>query len=196
MSAIVDRAIAAAGLDDVLIKRRAGDERAIDPSRLVAADLLVLGALADRVREEEVGAEVRVLPLTRHEDVGVALLPAVDQKLTGLELLRAVAVARLTGPHAGAVRVDFGQSGLEIAQVALGFGANELIGPIVSKSGAAFAPGALVGVGRRSRLELASVAKRRELEGFIRLTGREPVFVDAEGRTLTHVRHMAEDSGS
>jgi len=196
MSVLVERAIAAAGLQDVLVQRRAGDERSIDVGRLLAADLLVLGALADRVRAEEVGPEVRVLVSARFADAGVSLVAPMGQDMTGLELLRAVAVARLTGRRASIVRVDFARSGLEIAQIALGFGANELMGPIVSKSGAAFAQGALVGVGRKSRWELATVVRRREIEGFVRLAGREPVFVDAEGHGAAGAQRMAEDGGS
>jgi hypothetical protein len=196
MSVLVRRAIAAAGLENVLVQRRAGDVRSVDVGRLLAADLLVLGALADRVRAEEVGCEVRILTFARFADGGVLALPPMGRDMTGLEFLRAVAVARLTGPRASTVRIDFALSGLEIAQVALGFGANELMGPIVSRSGAAFAEGALVGVGKKSRRELASVVRRREIEGFVRLAGRDPVFVDAEGPRPAGAERMAEDGGS
>lgn len=196
MSVLIERAIAAAGLEDVLVRRRRGDERSIDVGRLLAADLLVLGALADQVRAEEVGREVRVFTSARIAGPGVVLVPATGRTTTGLELLREVAIARLTGPRAAAVRVDFASGGLEIAQIALGFGANELMGPIVSKSGATFEDGALVGVGKRSRWELASVVKRREIEGFVRLAGREPVFVEPEGREAMGPLALAEDAGS
>lgn len=195
MSVLIERAIAAAGLEDVLVRRRRGDERSVDVGRLLAADLLVLGALADQVRTDEVGREVRVFTSARIAGPGVVLVPAAGRTTTGLELLREVAVARLTSPRAAAVRVDFARSGLEIAQIALGFGANELMGPIVSKSGAAFEDGALVGIGKRSHWELASVVKRREIDGFVRLAGREPVFVEHEGLEVTGQLAMAEDAG-
>jgi hypothetical protein len=193
VSTLVEQAIAAAGLEDVLLERRAGDLRTIDANRLAASDLLVLGALADRVRAEEVGSVVRVLTSPPLGGAGVVTFPAAEEKVPCLDLLRAVAMARLTGPRSVTVRVDFGQSGLEIAQIALNFGANELMGPIVSKSGAAFAAGALAGVGKKSRLELASALKRREIEGFIHLAGRVPVFVDAEPRAPTEGRPTAQD---
>ncbi len=64
----------------------------------------------------------------------------------------------------------------------------------MSKSGAAFAEGALVGIGKKSRWELASVVKRREIEGFIRLAGREPVFVEVDGLGPTDGQRMAEEA--
>ncbi len=129
MSVLVDGAIAAAGLADVVEKRRRGDVGSIERGRLLAADLLAVGALADRVRAEEVGTSVRVItsspmgergtsrpPLGSFATVGVALLPPVGWIMTGFELLREVAIARLTGPHAATVRVDFSRCGLELAQ--------------------------------------------------------------------------------
>jgi hypothetical protein len=196
MSILVDRAIENAGLDDVLVKRREGRERTIDVSRLRGADLLVLGALADRIRAEEVGPQVRIVTAAICSEPGVATVPPGGVEMTGLELLRRVAILRLTGSRGATVRVDFGRCGLELAQIALGFGANELMGRIVSKSGAAFAEGALMGVGKKSRLELADIVKRREIEGFVRLAGREPVFVDEMGRSETSAEPCAEEDGS
>ncbi|MGD0527054.1 MAG: hypothetical protein ABSE49_18055, partial [Polyangiaceae bacterium] len=60
MSALVDRAIDAAGLSDVLAARRAGNVASLAAGRFHGADLLALGALADRVRAAEVGEEVRI----------------------------------------------------------------------------------------------------------------------------------------
>ena len=60
MSALIDRAIADAGLDELAQARRGRDfgrVAALAPL-LAAADLLVLGALADRIRAEEVGDRV------------------------------------------------------------------------------------------------------------------------------------------
>jgi hypothetical protein len=188
MSALVDRAIDAAGLAGVLAARRAGRAEDIDTARLREADLLALGAAADRVRAEEVGD--RVLIATRGEaadgvgaagDAGpsVVVLPAEGRELTGLELLREVAVARITGPRGARIRVEWTRCGLELAQVALGFGANELGGRIADKRGLPLADGAKLGVlGKKSRLEDADLVKRRELEGFVRRAGRTPHFDD------------------
>jgi hypothetical protein len=186
VSALVDRAIDAAGLTDVLEARRAGLASGVDVARLRAADLLALGALADRVRADEVGDEVLVD--TRGDEgaatgaAGLVVLPPEGGALTGLELLREVAIARITGPRGARVRVDWTLCGLELAQIALGFGASELAGRIADKRGLPLAEGAKLGVlGKKSRLELAETVKRRELEGFVRRAGRTPLFARAGG---------------
>jgi 2-iminoacetate synthase ThiH len=108
---------------------------------------------------------------------GAVVLPEAERTLTGLELLREVAIARVTGPRAARVRVDWTRAGLELAQVALGFGANELEGRIANKRGLPMAEGEKLGVlGKQSRLEDAEVVKRKELEGFVRRAGRTPLF--------------------
>jgi 2-iminoacetate synthase ThiH len=156
---------------------------ATDVDRLNRADLLALGALADRVRLTEVGDEVRIYTHAAPDDAGAVVLPGPGAELTGLELLREVAIARITGPRGARVRVDWTRSGLELAQVALGFGANELAGFIASKRGLPMAEGEKLGVvGKKSRLEAAEVVKRKELEGFVRRAGRTPRF-DVEETT-------------
>jgi len=83
----------------------------------------------------------------------------------------------VTGPRGARIRVDWTSCGLELAQVALGFGANELAGRIATKRGLAIAEGELAGVGKKSRLESARVVKQRELAGLVERAGRVPVFV-------------------
>jgi hypothetical protein len=181
LSALVDRAISAAGLSSVLAARHARSIGDADMAQLHAADLLPLGALADRVRREEVGARVRIYSPPPEREPGVVVFPHDDQDLTGLELLREIAIARVTGPPAARVRIDWTRCGLELAQVGLGFGANELAGHIASKRGLPFADGERMGVGKRSRTELAHVAKKKELAGFVRRAERIPVFVAVDG---------------
>jgi hypothetical protein len=194
MSRLVDKAIDDAGLSGVLASRRAGAVDETDRRRVLDADLLALGALADRVRHEEVGDEVRIFsrpvaltdgaagaPLNGGDEPGVLLLPGQGVERTGLDLLREVAIARVTGPRAARIRVDWTRAGLELAQVAIGFGANELVGHTVSKRGLPIADGELAGVGKRSRLEPAHLVKKRELAGFVRRAGRTPVFVAPDG---------------
>ncbi|HEX3345681.1 MAG TPA: hypothetical protein VHS09_13955, partial [Polyangiaceae bacterium] len=153
MSALVDRALDAAGLSAFLEARCTDRLDAGDIERLHRADLLALGALADRVRASEVGDEVRIFTQTAAEDAGAVVLPRMKADVTGLELLREVAIARITGPRAGRVRVDWTRAGLELAQVALGFGANELCGFIANKRGLPMAEGEMLGVvGKKSRL--------------------------------------------
>jgi 2-iminoacetate synthase ThiH len=196
MSALVEQAIASSGLAPVLAARREGtlDEAAV--GRVRGADLLALGALADRVRAEEVGDDVRIY--TRDEgdgDDGVIVLPrsagagvgvgasagAGAGELTGLELLREVALTRVTAARGARVRVDWSRCGLELAQVALGFGANELVGHIANKRGLPMAEDETLGVGKKSTREAAHAVKRKELAGFVRRAGRTPLFVGEEG---------------
>ena len=178
MSALVERAIARAGLSEVADARRAGDSAALRgfASKLRAADLLALGALADRIRAEEVGDVVRVFEQGEDED-GVEV---VREPREGLAFLRAVAVARVTGPRGARIRVDWDHVGLELAQVALGFGASELAGVLANKRGLPILEGDMMGSGKRSARELAQVVKQRELAGFIERSGRRPIFVSQE----------------
>lgn len=183
MSLLVDRAIESEGLSDLLRAPRDGRLTPDLALRLASADLLALGALADRIRQEEVGDEVRVFTGEGSSDrMAVAvLISAGEGEVTGLDLLRKVAVSRVTGPRGVNVRVDWTGCGLELAQVTLGFGANELCGRIANKRGLPLAPGELSGVGKKSRRELADQAKRAELAGYIRRAGRVPVFIGAHG---------------
>jgi hypothetical protein len=184
MSALVDRAIEAAGLGAVLAARdvAAGslESHPVWLAKLRAADLLALGALADRVRAAEVGPEVRIYTGPAEEDALVVVLPREDD-LSGLDLLREVAIARITGPRGARVRVDWTRCGLELAQVALGFGASELAGFIATKRGLPIAPGEIAGVGKKSHRELAQVVKRKELAGCVERGGRVPLFVRPDG---------------
>jgi hypothetical protein len=177
MSSLVDAALRDSQLDEVLAARKSGSLTPAQVERIRASDLLVLGALADRVRAEEVGDEVRIYTDDEAGGADVVLLPRADRVTTGLDLLREIAVTRATGPHGVRVRVDWTRCGLELAQIALGFGANELSGRIVNKRGLPMAEGEKLGVGKKSRLEEADVVKRRELEGFVRRAGRTPSFV-------------------
>jgi hypothetical protein len=191
VSALVERALREAGLDDVLAARRAGEVPPALVEKLRATDLLALGALADRVRADEVGDAVRIYAGAQPPDDGdspAVVLPAEreDGRVTsGLELLREVAIARATGPRGLRVRVAFSRCGLEIAQIALGFGANELEGRLANKRGLPLAEGELLGVGKKSRLQAADVVKRHELEGFVRRAGRVPAFVGAAALGLS-----------
>ncbi len=183
----MDRAIAGAGLADVLEARRSGGLTEAQIARLREADLLALGAMADRVRREESGEGVRIYTSDSEPSEGevpAKVLPREDQDLSGLELLREVAVARMTAPAGVRVRVDWTRCGLEIAQVALGFGADELVGRISTKRGLPIAEGELAGVGKKSQRLPAQLAKQRELAAYVRRAGREPILVGAGGAIL------------
>jgi hypothetical protein len=185
VSSLVTQAIAAAGLDDIVSARRLGALSPLQVERLRQADLLALGALADAVRAEEVGADVKIFadgaPAPSPDERLVVLPPEGSSALTGLELLREVAVARVAGPRAARVRVDWARCGLELAQVALGFGASELAGPIANKRGLPLAEGEMLGVGKKSGWEPADLVKRRELAAGVERGGRVAVFVGRDG---------------
>lgn len=165
MTPLTERALLREGLLDVLEARAAGrDLRSFEP-RLRDADLLALGALADAVRRDEVGEGVRI---------HLGAIPDGSIRTRGLELLRAVAIARVTGPRGARVCVDFGATGLEIAQVALGFGASELAGPIANRRGLPIADDAQKKIKGQGMVSLRAL-KQEEIATLIRRAGREPI---------------------
>ena len=188
MSSLVVDAIARAGLADVAFARNTGDLERVRAQRdaLSKADLLALGALADRVRQDEVGDVVRIFTNVKPDDGDDVVdmhAGGPDQTgrgAVGIEFLRAVAVARITGPRAAKVRVDWSKTGLELAQVALGFGASELVGPIASKRGLLIADDAQKKVKGEGMVSLQSM-KQREIAALVRRSGRRAVIVSARG---------------
>lgn len=179
-----------AGLEGVARARLAGDVRAARAATdvLARADLLALGALADEIRRREVGDRVSVY--TRRAGEG-ALGPARSD----LEHLRAIAVARITGDVGAEVRVDWTELGMELAQVALGFGANALSGVLQRKAGLPLLDGETRRVKGEGQVEVAEL-KRRELGAVLASAGRECVFVDPEAVTPPSHAHVAPMKGS
>jgi 2-iminoacetate synthase ThiH len=184
MSAFSEQAIVREGLWPLLEARRVHD---LDGVRAMAhaletADMLAVGALADAVRHEEVGDVVRIYANVRPEADALA----VDVKrgaagdASGLRFLRDVAVARITGPIGARVRVDWAEIGLELAQVALGFGASELVGPIANKRGLAIADDATKKVKGAGMVSVQAM-KQRELAGLVQRAGRRVVVVGPTG---------------
>jgi hypothetical protein len=187
MSALVDRAILAAGLRPIAEARRGGNLARVSElaPALEACDLLALGALADRVRKEEVGDEVKVFTRgTPPSGPGVFVVHADDAEVSNGRgtVLRRVAMARITGPRAGRVVVDWASVGLELAQVALGFGASELAGPVVTRRGLPIADDRTQKV-KGAGLVSSQLLKKRELAVLVRMAGREVVFVDGATET-------------
>ena len=78
------------------------------------------------------------------------------------------------------VRVDWAEIGLELAQVALGFGASELVGPIANKRGLAIADDATKKVKGAGMVSLQAM-KQRELAGLVRRSGRRVVVIGPSG---------------
>ncbi|MDF2692729.1 MAG: hypothetical protein K0S65_1112 [Labilithrix sp.] len=185
MTRFVEQAIARAGLASVLPLRERGDVEAVRSlfSTLGEADLLALGAVADAARTAESGDVVRVHPTPASDVVWI------DEAANELALLRAVATARLTGPIGVRVGVDWGRHGLELAQVALGFGATDLTGPITRKSGVLISEDELKKV-KGQGMVAATALKRREIAALIRNAGRVCEFTDEPGGVSTV--HTAE----
>jgi hypothetical protein len=198
MTTLVDRAIAAAGLADLARARRAGElgEVAALAPLLAKADLLAVGALADRIRADEVGDRVGVFAGTKASDGGDVVVIGADESTPGegrADVLRRVAHARITGPRAARVRVDWASTGIELAQVALGFGASELAGPVLSRRGLPILADSTQKV-KGAGLVSSQLLKKKELSVLVRMAGRIPVFAsDAsalapsdEGGSLEH----------
>jgi hypothetical protein len=150
---------------------------------LATTDLMALGALADALRAAEVGAHVRVR-VVRGGDAPLALAVVQGE---GLGLLRAVAIARIAGPVGTTVAVDWTTARLELSQVALGFGANALVGVLSNKRGLPIAEDARRKVKGQGMVALAEL-QRREIERVLRGARRIPDFGE-EPEENTHDTH-------
>jgi 2-iminoacetate synthase ThiH len=184
MSTLSDQAIVREGLWPLLEARRARDLEGVRAmsTALETADLLAVGALAEAVRREEVGDLVRLYANTRPEAdaAAVEVKKAEEGDASGIRFLRAVAIARITGPLGARVRVDWSEVGLELAQVALGFGASELVGPIANKRGLAIADDATKKVKGAGMVSVQAM-KARELVGLVERSGRQVVVLGPRG---------------
>jgi hypothetical protein len=166
----VERAIARAGLGEVLRARRAGDFDGVRASidAWKDSDLLVLGAAADLVRSEEIGEGVVIHRSGEGENVAW-----IDGQANELEVLRAVAVARLCGPPGARIGVAWTRHGLELAQVALGFGASDLRGAITKKNGLPILEEESKKVKGQGNVPLAEI-RNAEIVALVRHAGRVP----------------------
>ena len=182
MSGFVEAIINRAGLSPILAARRAG--AIVQDGEWHRADLLVLGAVADLLRSEENGADVWV-----HVDAPPGVL-FVDGA-SDLDLLRAVSIERIR--CGGRIGVDWGRHGLELAQVALGFGASDLVGPIQRKSGLPILEDESKKVKGEGRVDLASL-KRREIALLIQHAGRVAHFTH-ECAVVERLEHVAQVKG-
>ena len=136
------------------------------------ADTLALGAAADLARRGECGDETRIhVPAAPPATNDVAVIVSAASA-GGTAFLRHVARERLVGPIGRRIVVDFAAVGLEIAQVALSFGATDLAGPIASRKGLP-----MLEVDDQKK-----VVKRRELAAFVERAGFRPVFVTTDAR--------------
>lgn len=171
MSRFLARSFDRAGLGHVLEARRRGD-----PIHLPAnIDLLLLGALADQIRTDECGDAVRIHSLRASNVLWVGFTGQCSREISELDLLREVSIARITGSRGMAIGIDWGVFGLEVAQVALGFGATDLTGPITKKSGIVISEDELRKVKGRGMVA-ATALKRQEITALVANAGRRCAF--------------------
>jgi hypothetical protein len=165
MGKVFSRALAQAGLSD--LQERALSGEPLGPAelqQLAAADLLLVAGLADVMRARFRGDEVRLLPAraVREPEFVVFKGVASEHGATGADVLRDLALLRLSTEPSVGVAVALETMGLELAQTALLFGADTLIGDL---SNARTLP-LLDGV----------AARQREVAGLIARSGRRVIF--------------------
>ncbi len=183
MTRFVEEAIARGGLGPVLEACRAGDLEQVRAGvdSWGTADLLVLGAVADAVRASDVGHVVHVHERTDRGQVTWIEPPAGTPEL---DVLRAVAIARICGGPRARIGVDWSRFGLELAQVALGFGASDLRGALQKKSGLPILDDEKKKLKGQGMVDLRSI-KKREIASLVTHAGRTPVFVEDARTSVT-----------
>jgi hypothetical protein len=141
------------------------------PSRARETGLRLLVRLPYRAGESESDRLSRLGELAALIRGGLAVdgvLPTPEGEPLGLDTLRFVALCRLQLPVAHVV-VDFARLGHRLAQMCLGFGADELFGPIVSER--ALRLGDNAGNPAMTRKEAATLIRGAGLSPFERGTG-------------------------
>lgn len=193
MTPLVSRALTQAGLLETLEARESGDRPRLlaRRSHAEAADWLLLGALADEIRAREVGRTVRVFANVVPDADADARDFVGEPHDGGIDFLRTVALARIFSAPAARLRVGWDGLGMEFAQVTLAFGASELFGAVRFKDGELVTVDALLGHGKRSKLEPAQLVKRREIARFLTRAGRHALFATAEGTFEAHAEDAA-----
>lgn len=145
---------ATASLDDLVLLR--------------SAPLGAVAALADAVRQRGRGGDVR---LWVEGSIPSESRPVVLSGATcdGPELLRRVALARLSTPVGGSVALHV-EAGLPLAEVALGFGADALVVDATAARALPLADG--------------SPALRAQLENMVRRCGRRALWQGRSGPSV------------
>lgn len=161
---------------------------AADLARLTRADVLVVAGIADAVRAKHRGHEVLVLTAdaAQREAGLVALDLAGDLAAgpTGQDVLVQIALARLATPCKQGIAVSCEQIGLELAQTALVFGADALIGDFVTSK-------------KTLPLLDGPAARKTELMGLIQRAGRTVRFLDESAtEAATHASDWTKDQRS
>jgi len=168
MGSMLTRAIDEAGFSEARGRVLAGESLSpTELERLRGADLLVVGGLADLVRQQFRGDEVRLIASPSPRDPALCVFAAAADDgegtgTTGADVLRSIALTRLQIPADRALAVSLDELGVELAQTALVFGADVLFGDLGGK--------------RTLPLIDGPDARRVELTGLIERSGRRVVF--------------------
>ena len=123
-----------------------------------------------RALQDETGGINGLIPLAFHPDnTTLAHLP----QTTGQDDLRVIAVSRLLCDNIPHIKAYWIQIGTKLAQVALSFGADDLVGTVVDET-----------ITHAAGATSASGMTRLEFERLIRESGREPFERDSEYRRV------------
>jgi hypothetical protein len=181
MGRVFSRVLAAAGLSDLQARVLSGQLLGqTELQRLASADLLLVAGLADAMRACFHGDDVQVLRKNalRQRDVLVFEGAISEHGATGAELLRELALLRLRTPASTHIAVSMEELGIELAQTALLFGADTLLGDLTST--------------RTLPLLDGAGARRRELEGLVARSGRRLRFGDVEPERVEHHEQLEQ----
>ena len=123
-----------------------------------------------RALQDETGGFSGLIPLAFHpENTPLAHLPDTSGQLD----LRVIAVSRLLLDNFPHIKAYWIQIGTKLAQVALHFGADDLVGTVVDET-----------ITHAAGAKTASGMTRQEFERIIRESGREPIERDSEYRRV------------
>jgi 2-iminoacetate synthase ThiH len=169
MGRVFSRALAQAGLSDLQERVLSGEPLThSDLQRLQAADLLLVAGLADLMRARFRGDDVSFLRSNAVREPELHLFKGVasEHGATGADVLRELALLRLSTKPSTGIAVSVEALGLELAQTALLFGADTLIGDLSNA--------------RTLPLLDGAAARRNELVGLIARSGRRVKFPESE----------------
>jgi hypothetical protein len=179
------------GLGWLIAARTSGDYTTLRArqAELSAFDPIYLGAFADHLRRVEVGERVLVWANVSPPNDGLLVTG-----VRGLAFLGAVATARIFAAPGATVRVDWNEQGLEICQVALGYGADSWQGRLSNRKGLVLADDAAKKVKGQGMVALQTL-KMQEMERVLRGAGRQIHYadetsVDQEGAPRAALREV------
>ena len=128
--------------------------------------------------QDETGGFTGLIPLAFHpENTPLANVPPAS----GQTDLRVIAVSRLLLDNVAHIKAYWIQIGVKLAQIALFFGADDLVGTVVDET-----------ITHAAGATTASGLSRVDFERIIRESGREPVERDASYRRIVRAGPKAE----